>query len=212
MTAFDFEEQERIESFKAWWKDNGTYVYVILAAVIISAIGVTAWKEYKSTRADKTAEAYETFRKVAEKNDAKNTVVAAEKIKSEYPTSLHASQATLLAVKQSVDAKDLAGAEKNLKWVVEKSPSVQIQNIARMRLSAVLLDQKKYDEALKVLDGNKDNAFAASVAELKGDVYFAQGKLSEAKANYKLAVEKADANSPVKQLVQIKLDMVGDEK
>ena len=54
--------------------------------------------------------------------------------------------------------------------------------MARMRLAAVLLDEKKYDEALKVLDGNKDEAFTALVADLRGDIMLAQGRLDEARA------------------------------
>src|SRR5690349_3630509 len=127
MTAYDFEEQERIESLKGWWKDNGTYVYVMIAAIVIAAVGVTVWKDYKTTRADKTAEAYEDFRKVAEKSDAKKTLEAAEKLKASYPSSLHAAQVALLAARQSFDAKDLENAEKNLRWVIDKAPSPQLQ-------------------------------------------------------------------------------------
>ena len=73
----------------------------------------------------------------------------------------------------------------------------------------MVLEQKKYDEALKVLDGNKDEAFAASVADVRGDVMLAQGRLDEARAAYKAAVEKAQGRNPVKQIAETKLNALG---
>jgi len=83
------------------------------------------------------------------------------------------------------------------------------RGVALTRLAGVLLEQKKYDEALKVLDGNKDEAFAASVADVRGDVMLAQGRLDEARAAYKAAVEKSQGRNPVKQIAETKLNALG---
>jgi predicted negative regulator of RcsB-dependent stress response len=83
------------------------------------------------------------------------------------------------------------------------------RGVARVRLAAVLLEQKKYEDALKVLDANKDAAFAAIAADMRGDIMLAQGRLDEARAAYKLAVEKAEPRNPVKQIAQTKLDALG---
>jgi predicted negative regulator of RcsB-dependent stress response len=81
--------------------------------------------------------------------------------------------------------------------------------VARLRVAAVLLEQKKYEEALKVLDANTDPAFTALAADMRGDIMLAQGRLDEARAAYKLAVEKADSRNPVRQIAQTKLDALG---
>jgi predicted negative regulator of RcsB-dependent stress response len=73
----------------------------------------------------------------------------------------------------------------------------------------VLMDQKKYDEALKVLDGGKDEAFAALAADLRGDIMLAQNRLDEARAAYKMAVDKAGPRNPVKQIAETKLQALG---
>jgi predicted negative regulator of RcsB-dependent stress response len=83
------------------------------------------------------------------------------------------------------------------------------KGIARMRLAAVLLDEKKYDEALQALDGNKDESFVPLASDLRGDVMLAQGRIDEARASYKAAVEKSDARNPVKNIAQTKLDALG---
>ena len=71
------------------------------------------------------------------------------------------------------------------------------------------MDQKKYDEALKVLDANTDPAFAAMAADLRGDVMLAQGRLDEARSAYKQAVEKAGPRNPVKGIAETKLNALG---
>jgi predicted negative regulator of RcsB-dependent stress response len=81
--------------------------------------------------------------------------------------------------------------------------------VARLRLASVMLEQKKYEEALKVLDGNPDAAFVAPAADLRGDIMLAQGRLDEARAAYKLAIEKADPRTPVKSIAETKLNALG---
>jgi predicted negative regulator of RcsB-dependent stress response len=44
---------------------------------------------------------------------------------------------------------------------------------------------------------------------MRGDIMLAQGRLDEARAAYKLAAEKADPRSPVKSVVDTKLNALG---
>jgi predicted negative regulator of RcsB-dependent stress response len=83
------------------------------------------------------------------------------------------------------------------------------RGVARVRLAAIQLEQKKYDDALRTLDGNKDPGFVPLAADMRGDVMLAQGRLDEARAAYKQAIEKADARNPVKGIAQTKLNALG---
>jgi predicted negative regulator of RcsB-dependent stress response len=60
-----------------------------------------------------------------------------------------------------------------------------------------------------VLDGNKNESFAAYVADLRGDVMLAQGRIDEARAAYKSAMEKAEPRNPVKNIAETKLNALG---
>ena len=84
-----------------------------------------------------------------------------------------------------------------------------LQDTARLKLSSMLLDEKKYDEAMKLLDATHPDAFVGLYADLKGDVLAAQGKTDEARAAYKLAFEKMDTKSAYRNLIQLKLDGLG---
>jgi len=79
-------------------------------------------------------------------------------------------------------------------------------------LAGIRLDEKKYDEALALLDAKHGQAFAPLYSDLRGDVLTAQGKPAEARAAYKLAGEKGLPNSNYRNVVQIKLDALGPAK
>jgi predicted negative regulator of RcsB-dependent stress response len=113
-----------------------------------------------------------------------------------------------MAAKAAFDADALTEAKTHLQWVVDKGQTSH-QPIARVRLAAVLFDEKKYDDALKMLDAIKVEAFSSLAADLKGDILAAQGRRDEARAAYQMAVDKADARSPLKPISQAKLDAFG---
>ena len=71
----------------------------------------------------------------------------------------------------------------------------------------MLLDEKNYTDALKLLDATSSaEAYAALSADLRGDVLSAQGKVEEARAAYKQALDKIEAQSKYRNMIQIKLD------
>ena len=206
--SYDFEEQERIAELKAWWEDNRWYVLGAIVAAVLAFAGYRGWKEWSTRQAEDAAAMYQPVADAVKAKDTKKLASAVDAIVARHPGSFYASEAALVAAKAAFDANDTDGAKKRLEWVVEHGPE-EHRGIARLRLAAVLLDQKKYDEALAVLDANKDEGFTALAADLRGDIMLAQGRLDEARAAYKLAVEKAGPSHPVKSIAQTKLNALG---
>jgi predicted negative regulator of RcsB-dependent stress response len=151
------------------------------------------------------------FRPVAEaaKNkDAKRLASSSQDLGAKHPRSFYASEAALLVAKDAFEANNLDEARKQLEWVAMNGVE-EHRGVARMRLAAVLMDQKKYEDALRALDANTDPAFAAMAADLRGDVMLAQGRMDEARSSYKVAVEKAGPRNPVKGIAETKLQALG---
>jgi len=111
-----------------------------------------------------------------------------------------------------VDDGDNAAAKTHLQWVVEHGRDEETRDIARLRTAAVLLDEKKYDEALKVLEAKHTESLTSLYADLRGDVLVAQAKPAEARGAYQLALDKSDARSAYRPLIQLKLDALGTAK
>jgi predicted negative regulator of RcsB-dependent stress response len=112
----------------------------------------------------------------------------------------------LQAARWYAETGDSAGARTKLQWVVDHAEHAEIVAIARVRLAGVLLDEKKYDEALKVLDGAALTAHATAILDRRGDILLAQNKIDAARSAYRDALEKAAAEHPLRQIIQLKLD------
>ena len=76
----------------------------------------------------------------------------------------------------------------------------------------VLLDEKKYDEALAAVQAAPVEAMTALFADARGDILVAQQKASDARSAYQLALDKTDAKSPYRGVIQGKLEALGDAK
>jgi len=202
--SYDFEEQERIAELKGWWEDNRWYVVAAVAAAVLAFAGYRGWLYWSASQAEDAAAMYVAVSKAQKEQ----RVAAVDALVAKHPGSYYASEGQLVVARDRFDAADLPGAEKRLEWVMERGVE-EHRGVARLRLAAVLLEQKKFAEALKVLDGNKDEAFVALVADLRGDVMLAQGRIDEARAAYKLASDKADARNPVKNIADTKLNALG---
>ena len=73
----------------------------------------------------------------------------------------------------------------------------------------MLLDEKKYDEALKQLDAVDGPDFAPLAADRRGDILMAQGKADEAKAAYQKAWSAMDTKVDYRRVVEAKLNVLG---
>ena len=108
-----------------------------------------------------------------------------------------------------LSADEIKAAVATLGWVAGNATEAEYQTVARLRLAGVLADQKKYDEALKQLDGAAGKEFEALVADRRGDVLLAQGKTEEAKAAYKKAWDTMDPKVEYRRLIDAKLTSLG---
>jgi len=94
---------------------------------------------------------YEAVVKAAQAGDAKTMRDAGGELAEKYPRTLYASMAALVSARFYFDRHENKSAKAQLQWVLERSSSDNFKDIARLRLAAVLTDEKAYDEALKLL-------------------------------------------------------------
>lgn len=209
MAELDLQEQEQVDALKAWWKENGNWVIGALVVVLLGFSGMQFWKSHQATQAAEAAKLYAEVLRQGATNDAKRIGDAADALVSRYGSSAYAPRAQLFAAQASLQAKDAAHAKVQLQWVIEHASETGLQDAARLKLASVLLDEKKYDDALKQLDAAHPESFTELYSDLKGDVLSAQGKVAEARAAYQLAFDKADPKSTYRNLIQLKMDGLG---
>ena len=142
-------------------------------------------------------------------NDTKAVKDLTGQIMENYGRSGYALPAAWLAGRTNFGAGDLKSAQAQYQYALDHAGDKGLEQLARLRLAAVLLDQKDYTGALKLLEVEPEAAFAALFADLKGDVLLFQGQPDQARAAYQLALDKLDPKSPMKAMVEAKLDGVG---
>jgi predicted negative regulator of RcsB-dependent stress response len=208
--ALDLEEQEQVEELKAWWKLHGGLITALVLAVALGFAGWQGWRWYQSSQAGQASVLYETVTKAAQANDAKALRDAAGTLVESYPRTLYASMGALVAARHYFDRNDLKSAKAQLQWVIERSASQDFKDLARLRLAAVLLDEKAHDEALKLLEAAPAASYEAQYAALRGDVLLAKNQAADARAAYKLALEKAAAkDGAFQESVRMRLEALG---
>lgn len=207
--AYDLEEQEQLAQLKAFWAQYGNLITWVITITLACYAGYSFWQKSQVTKAQEASLLYDEAQKAAQAKDTAKMLRVASDMESRFGGTTFASMTALLAAKVSVEANDLKSAREHLEWAANKGADEELQVVAKIRLAGVLLDEKSYDAALKLLDGTFPPQFAGVVADRKGDILFAQNKLAEARAAYQLALEKTDQHSPGRQLIQLKLDALG---
>jgi len=212
MAVYDLEEQEQIDEMKAWWKQNRMLVLLVVAVAAVTGGGIQGWRYYQNKQGLEAGELYVQLQGAVGSGDPKKVQDIAALMAEKYPRTGYAAFAALAGAKAAFDSGDSAAARTRLQWLIDNGREDETRDIARLRLAAVALDEKKYDEALKLLETQHADTLSALYADLKGDVLVAQGKTQEARGAYQLALDKSDARSRYRTLIQIKLDALGAVK
>ena len=227
MAAYDLEEQEQLAELKAWWKQYGNLLINLLLGVMVAILAWQGWNYYQSKQAGESGLLYNALQAAIQKNDLQQIKVANGELVSKYGSSTYASLGALMTAKALVDSGDTKTARLQLNWVIEHA-SEELRDLARLRLAALMVDEKEFDAALKQLDGKSVVALEPRFAEMRGDVLVEQGKKKEAVEAYTQALSKLDGQDKAaeqsgaksqsqtsqvaRELIQMKLDSLGGSK
>lgn len=206
----DLEEQEQIDQLKHFWKRYGNAITWLLIVVLGAFAAWNGWNYWQRKQGAEAAVMYDEVERAAAAGDlAKLDRVLAD-VRDRYGATTYAHQAALVAARAYHDKQQPDKAQAALAWVADKGDE-GLRSVARLRLAGLLLDAKAYDRALQQLEGKFSPDFAALAADRRGDVYLAQGKTAQAKAEYQKAYTGLDAQLEYRLLVEVKLNALGGE-
>jgi predicted negative regulator of RcsB-dependent stress response len=208
--ALDLEEQEQVAELKAWWNQYGNLVVSAIVAAALTFAGWQAWRWYERSQAAQAGALYDTLLRAAQAGDAKGLRDANGALLENYPRTLYAAMGALSAARFYFERNDLKSAKAQLQWVIDHARQEDFRDLARLRYAAVLLDEKAYDEALKLLDEKHAAAYDAQYAAAKGDVLVAKNQAEQARAAYRIALDKAGSgNTAFRDSVRMRLEALG---
>ena len=206
--AYDLEEQEQIDEFKAWWKQYGKMLSTIVVVGIAAYASYHIWHYIQNKNAVEASVQFQALI-TSDAKDIKSIQSKSAALIEQFAGTPYAGRAALFAAKVNYEAKDTNAAKTQLEWAMKNAKETSSAALASIQLANILFEEKKYDEALSILNAPHDMGFEGLFADLKGDVLAAQGKPTEAKAAYALALTKLDPQGRYRLITQRKLETLG---
>jgi len=203
--AYDLEEQEQLDEFKAWWKQYGTMVSSLLIGLLVAYSAYQGWHYYQNKQSVEASTQFQELT-VTDDKDLKAIQAKSAALMESYSGTPYAGRAALFAAKANYQAKDIKSAKAQLGWAIKNAKETSISALASLQLANILAEEKDFEGALKLLNAPHDAGFDGLFADLKGDVLVSLGKTSEAKEAYQQALTKLEPQGKFRALTQQKLE------
>ena len=204
------DEQETLESVKAWWAQWGNATTWIVLIVLVAGAGWNGWNFWQRRQAAEAAVLYDQVQQAVASGDKAMITRIAGDMEDKFGRTAYAPMTALSAAKALYAAGDEPGAKIQLQWVIDHASDDEFKQVAKLRLASLLLDEKAYDAGLALLAEPQSDAFKGVVADGRGDLLAAQGKRADARTAYKLALDTLPkSDTSMRQLIQFKLDALG---
>lgn len=214
MASYDLEEQEQLEELKTWWKLHGTIVTAVIVALAVAVVGWQAWQWWQRSQSTGAAQLYANVQQALTQQDVKRTRLLAGELIDKYSGTSYAGMAAMLAGKALLESGDLKSAEAQFGWAAENAKDSNLRDLARLRQSIVLAEEKSYDAALQLLAVPPAPSFMPRYLEVRGDILATQGKAAEARSAYDEAIKQFEETrkaeglpaGPYRDILQAKRD------
>jgi predicted negative regulator of RcsB-dependent stress response len=203
-------DQEQEEALRNWWRENWRWIIGGVALGLAMLVGWRYWEVHRDQQATAAAKLYADLQSALSKQDLNAAAGVLATLSGSHDASAYAQQGRLLLAKSQVDGGKVEEAIGLLQDVIEKSKDEGLVQIARLRMARLLIQQGKFDDALKILKPESAGEFAAQVREIRGDALFAKNDRDGARAEYAAALA-ANANAQVdRTLLELKMQEVGE--
>ncbi len=208
-THLDLEEQEQLDQIKHFWKAYGNLITWVLIALLGAYAAWNGWNWWQRDQAVKAGAMFDELDRAGQAGDADKAGRVFADLKERFPKTSYAQQGGLFAAKVQYEKGKADASLASLAWVADNATEDEYRSVARVRAAGILLDQKKYDAALKQLDAATAKEFEALVADRRGDVLLAQGKKADARAAYTKAWQTMDNKVGYRRWIEAKLTALG---
>jgi len=189
MNEYETEEQQ-VEALKKWWKENGTSLIVGLFVGVSVLFGWRYYMNQKSVHSVQASDMYmQVMQNVALKTIDDKTTDLNNQLINDYADTPYAALSSLALAKYEYEKGDVEAAVTQLELAKKHANDDITKQIANLRLAGLLIEQKKYEDALALLNTSHDAAYDAQYEELKGDLFMAKGDIAQARIAYDKAID-----------------------
>lgn len=210
--AYDLQEQESLGELKAWWEKWGNLVLSVITVICLAFAGYNGMKWWQRHQAQEASLAYSSLQTaIMQQAEPSSVQKIVDALIEDAGSTVYAPMGALSASRYLEAKGENAKAQELLHWVVSESDSPEYQTVARVRLAGFLLDDKKYEDAISLLDAAKPTERQiALLNDRLGDVYFAKGDVVNARRVWQEAL-KYPIDPALMGFVQLKLQALPEE-
>lgn len=206
-------DDEQAEIIRKWWNENGKSIITGIVLGLVAIFGWRTWQDYHKQQSEAASDLYQNMLNIVNKGGHTDEVdTISNKIVHDYGSTAYAVFAKLIEAKIAVDKGNYKIAAGHLRWALEHNKQPGIGHIIRLRLARVLIDMKKYDDALALLNIKDKGEFNASYDEIRGDILKLKGDKEGARNAYELAMTNRQAANLDVSLLELKLGDLGSSK
>jgi len=205
-----YNAHEQGELVKKWLSENGSAIVIGLVIAFGGLFGFKQWQAWQLNSRQQASAEFEIMGELLSAGQLDAAVTNFENLRNDYSDSAYTSMAAMQFARARIASNQPDLAIGLYEFVIENGYPKAMTIVARERLARVLLDQGDPDGALKVLDGAEEiTGFESRFAEVKGDIYFSQGRMEESIAAYQQAVELLEAGTGDRARLVMKLESMG---
>ena len=196
-------ENDQIGALKRFFAENGK---ALVVGVVLGVGGLLGWRYWTSHQADAASAASLSYERAIStlSADKPESLTAAQQFATDNQNT-YGAFASLELAQRFVDKNELDKAAAQLQQGLAAAKDANLQSVINLRLARVQLQLKQADAALKSLEGIKGEAWAAIVADLRGDILLSKGDKQGARAAWEAGV-KSDASPALSEMMRMKMN------
>jgi predicted negative regulator of RcsB-dependent stress response len=207
-----YDAHEQGEIVKKWLSENGSAIVMGLVIAFGGLFGFKQWQTWQVSNRQQASVEFAVMGDLLSAGQLDAAVANFENLKEDYPDSPYTSMAAMEFARARIVTSQPDLAIGLYEFVIENGYPIAMKAIARERLARVLLDQGQPESALAILEGAENiTGLESRFAEVRGDIHYSQGKMSEAQADYLDALELLEAGAGDRARLVMKLEIMGAE-
>ncbi len=202
-------EEQQVAAIKKWWDDNK---WSLIGGVVIGVgalWGGRAWLDNQQVYSEAASAVYQQMLENVSQGKNEDAAEQGAQLLGQFSDTAYASLAALMMAKTKVEGGDAAAASAHLRWALDNAENDAVRHEARLRLARLMVAEGKYDDALNFLNGIEAGIYESTYEQLKGDIYIAMGQPESARTAFMRALASAAPEERGRELLQMKLDDLG---
>ncbi len=202
-------EEQQVAAIRKWWDENK---WSLIGGVVIGVgalWGGRVWLDNQQQYSETASAVYQMMLENISQGKNADAATQGAQLLGQFSDTAYASLAALMMAKTKLEEGDAAAASAHLRWALDNTESEAVRHEARLRLTKIMMEEGKYDDALNFISGVDAGVYESTYEQLKGDIYVAMGQPESARTAFMRALASASPGERGHELLQMKLDDLG---